>query len=65
LVYPGGPFWAWVGASIYIIGLSIVLLRRFVSEKWRDIKIFEDSAFNAAAQVSVPAGLAAAQQPAE
>ena len=65
LVYPGGPFWAWVGASIYIIGLSLVLLRRFVSEKWRDIKIFDDSAVSAAAQVSVPAGLAAAQQPAE
>lgn len=47
LVYPGGPFWAWVGASIYIIGLSITLMRRFLSERWRHINIFaEDKSTN-------------------
>jgi MATE family multidrug resistance protein len=31
---------AWVGATIYIIGLSGAFLWRFQSEKWRGIKIF-------------------------
>jgi MATE family multidrug resistance protein len=45
LVYPGGPFWAWVGASIYIIGLSFTLMWRFLGERWRHIQIFaEDKA---------------------
>jgi len=55
LVYPGGPFWAWVGASIYIIGLSITLMRRFLSERWRHINIFaEDKSPNTATPELAP-----------
>lgn len=32
---------AWVGATAYIIGLSLVVFWRFHSERWRNIKIFE------------------------
>ena len=31
---------AWIGATVYIIGLSGVLFWRFYGERWRDIKIF-------------------------
>jgi MATE family multidrug resistance protein len=40
LVYPGGPFWAWVGAAAYIICLGMVLLWRFHGERWKHIQIF-------------------------
>jgi Na+-driven multidrug efflux pump len=32
---------AWAGATAYIIGLSFVVFWRFHSERWRNIKIFE------------------------
>ncbi len=32
---------AWIGATVYIIALSGVLLWRFHGERWRDIRIFE------------------------
>jgi MATE family multidrug resistance protein len=32
---------AWVGATVYIIGLACVLFWRFQGERWRDIQIFE------------------------
>ena len=44
-----GPFGleakgAWIGATIYVILLSVVVFMRFRGEKWRHIKIFsEDS----------------------
>lgn len=59
LVYPGGPFWAWVGASIYIIGLSITLLWRFVGERWRHIQIFAEDKSAAVPDMKL------AEQPAE
>lgn len=33
---------AWLGSTIYIIGLSGVFFWRFKSEKWRDIRIFSE-----------------------
>ncbi len=39
---------AWLGATIYTIGLSGLLFWRFHGERWRDIKIFEKD------RVSVP-----------
>jgi multidrug resistance protein, MATE family len=35
-----GAVGAWLGATVFIIGLSMVLLRRFRSEGWRKIRIF-------------------------
>jgi MATE family multidrug resistance protein len=35
-----GAVGAWVGATIYIIGLSLVLLMRFRGGRWRHIQIF-------------------------
>lgn len=35
----GGLYWAWIGASIYIVVLAGVLRWRFVSEAWRSIRI--------------------------
>ncbi len=32
---------AWIGATVYIILLSLVLFRRFNGERWRHIRIFE------------------------
>lgn len=58
LVYPGGPFWAWVGASIYLILLSGVLFRRFHGERWKDIQIFREES-------TTPVGLAPARQTAD
>ena len=42
--YPGGmgAFGAWIGASVYIIGLSGVLFWRFSGERWREINIFSE-----------------------
>ena len=37
----GGAIGAWIGATIYIIGISGVLLNRFNSERWRHIRIFD------------------------
>lgn len=49
---------AWLGATIYIIGLSGVFFWRFQSEKWRDIKIFsedfDDPAVTPATSETVP-----------
>ncbi len=36
-----GAVGAWIGATIYIIGLSGVLFARFHGERWRHIRIFE------------------------
>lgn len=38
-----GAFGAWLGATIYISGLSFVLFRRFNSERWRHINIFSEA----------------------
>ena len=38
---------AWLGATIYIIGLSAVLLLRFHREAWRGIQIFEQDGVSA------------------
>jgi len=40
----GGANGAWAAATLFIIGLSMVLLRRFRSEKWREISIFSTPA---------------------
>ena len=37
----GGAIGAWIAATIYIIGLSGILLHRFASERWLGIEIFE------------------------
>ncbi len=52
-----GAVGAWVGATIYIIGVSGLIFYRFYSEKWRDISIFlkED--------VGVPAPIVPLLQP--
>jgi Na+-driven multidrug efflux pump len=42
LVFPGGPFWAWVGAAIYIVVLGMLMLWRFNGERWKHIQIFVD-----------------------
>lgn len=36
----GGAYGAWIGATIYIFGLSGVLFTRFRGERWRHINIF-------------------------
>jgi MATE family multidrug resistance protein len=38
----GGVIGAWIGATIYIIGLSGLIFARFHGEKWRDINIFSN-----------------------
>ena len=38
-----GAVGAWIGATIYIIGLSFVIYRRFMGERWRHINIFSES----------------------
>ncbi len=40
----GGAIGAWIGATIYIIALSGVLLLRFRRGRWRDIQIFSTAA---------------------
>jgi len=40
----GGALGAWLGATIYIIGLSGVFFYRFYSQKWRHINIFIEPA---------------------
>ncbi len=35
-----GAIGAWIGAAIYIVGLSGVVFRRFHGERWRHIRIF-------------------------
>jgi len=35
----GGLFWAWIGASIYVVSVAGVLRWRFVSGAWRSIRI--------------------------
>lgn len=42
-----GAVGAWLGATAYIIGLSGVLFRRFQSDRWRQIRIFEKDRFPA------------------
>ncbi|MBI4557949.1 MAG: MATE family efflux transporter [Candidatus Hydrogenedentes bacterium] len=37
-----GAIGAWIGATIYIIGISGFLFRRFHGERWRRIRIFHD-----------------------
>ncbi|MDQ1257738.1 MAG: family efflux transporter [Candidatus Hydrogenedentes bacterium] len=37
-----GAVGAWIGATIYIIGLSGVLFRRFHGERWQHIRIFSE-----------------------
>lgn len=39
----GGPYGAWVGATMYTIGLSGLFLWRFHSERWRHINIFAET----------------------
>lgn len=57
MVYPGGPAWAWVGASAYIIVLGAVLFWRFRSERWTQIQIFnEESKLPPALQPAPEAG---------
>jgi len=48
--YPGGmgAFGAWIGATIYIIGLSGLLFWRFSGERWREINIFSNQEAKAA-----------------
>jgi len=36
-----GAIGAWVGATVYIMGLSIVLFVRFQSERWSHVRIFD------------------------
>lgn len=36
-----GAIGAWIGATIYIMSLSVVLFYRFYSEGWRSVQIFE------------------------
>lgn len=42
--FGGGANGSWAAATIFIIGLSAVVLRRFRSEKWREISIFSTRA---------------------
>ena len=37
-----GAIGAWIGATVYIIGLSGVVFRRFRGERWRHIRIFSE-----------------------
>jgi len=39
----GGALGAWLAATAYVIGFSFVLFWRFHSNKWHDIKIFQDT----------------------
>ncbi len=41
--FHGGAVGAWIGATIYIIGLSFVIYRRFMGERWRHINIFSET----------------------
>lgn len=41
-VLGGGAFGAWVAATIFITGLSVMLFRRFHGEAWRGINIFSE-----------------------
>jgi MATE family multidrug resistance protein len=38
--FQGGAIGAWMGATVYIIGLSGILFARFQGERWRHIRIF-------------------------
>ena len=54
-VFKWGAIGAWVGATVYIIGLSGILFRRFYGEKWRNISIFAPNAVpNAGALAELP-----------
>lgn len=67
LVYPGGPLWAWIGAAIYLIFLSMVLFRRFQSERWKGIQIFRSpTSDGGGAEAALPAvALQPVRQPVE
>lgn len=43
-----GAFGAWIGATVYIIGLSGILFWRFHGERWRHLKIFAKDRLEAA-----------------
>lgn len=56
LAFPmhGGTIGAWVGATIYIIGLSGVLFSRFYGERWRSINIFAGTLAPPSAETAPP-----------
>lgn len=59
--YGGGALGAWIGATVYISGLSMAMLWRFHAERWRSISIFD-----VPAEEALPVGvLTPAEQPAK
>ncbi len=51
-----GAYGAWAAATVYVMGLSYVVLRRFRSGKWREICIFSTDAATASPQGATATG---------
>jgi MATE family multidrug resistance protein len=42
IIYRKNIFWAWSFASFYIIVLGLVFLLRFLSGKWKTMRVIEE-----------------------